>query len=106
MFTPDDWLYGESGLYLLEGEVRSESDTFGPGKLLIANNSRLCEFEMGENTTVYIFGGDPFIEKRFIDWNFVSSRKERLRQAKEDWIHRRFPEVPGETEFVPYPDFK
>lgn len=106
MFTPDDWLYGESGLYLLEGEVRSESDTFGPGKLLIANNSRLCEFEMGENTTVYIFGGDPFIEKRFIDWNFVSSRKERLRQAKEDWILRRFPEVPGETEYVPYPDFK
>jgi len=40
---------------------------------------------------------------RLLNWNFVSSRKERLEQAKDDWIHRRFPGVPGETEFVPYP---
>ena len=75
-------------------------------KLLIAQNSRLCTFEMSANTTVYLFGGEPLPEKRFIDWNFVSSRRERLQQAKEDWIERRFPEVPGETDFVPYPTLK
>ena len=74
--------------------------------LLIANDSRLCSFEMGANTTVYLFGGEPFPENRFIDWNFVSSRRDRLQQAKADWIDRRFPEVPGETEFVPYPQMK
>ncbi len=105
-FDPGDALYGESGLYILEGEVQSENYRFGPGKLLIAQNSRLCTFEMGPNTTVYLFGGEPFPEKRFIDWNFVSSRRDRLQQAKEDWIDRRFPEVPGETDFVPYPSFK
>ena len=106
IFDPGDALYGESGLYILEGEVRSESYGFGPGKLLIAQNSRLCTFEMGPHTTVYLFGGEPFPEKRFIDWNFVSSRRDRLQQAKTDWIDRRFPEVPGETEFVPYPSIK
>jgi len=105
-FDPGDALYGESGLYILEGEVQSENYRFGPGKLLIAQNSRLCTFEMGANTTVYLFGGEPLPEKRFIDWNFVSSRRERLQQAKADWIERRFPEVPGETDFVPYPTFK
>lgn len=105
-FIPGDALYGESGLYILEGEVQSENYRFGPGKLLIAQNSRLCTFEMGANTTVYLFGGEPLPEKRFIDWNFVSSRRERLQQAKEDWIERRFPEVPGETDFVPYPTLK
>ena len=105
-FIPGDALYGESGLYILEGEVQSENYRFGLGKLLIAQNSRLCTFEMGANTTVYLFGGEPLPEKRFIDWNFVSSRRERLQQAKEDWIERRFPEVPGETDFVPYPTLK
>jgi redox-sensitive bicupin YhaK (pirin superfamily) len=106
IFDPGDALYGESGLYILEGEVRSESYGFGPGKLLIAQNSRLCTFEMGPHTTVYLFGGEPFPEKRFIDWNFVSSRRDRLQQAKENWIEQRFSEVPGETDFVPYPSFK
>lgn len=105
-FIPGDALYGESGLYILEGEVQSENYRFGPGRLLIAQNSRLCTFEMSANTTVYLFGGEPLPEKRFIDWNFVSSRRERLQQAKEDWIERRFPEVPGETDFVPYPTLK
>lgn len=97
-------LFGESALYILEGSIRSEEDTFGPKQILIAKDSKLCEFEMGNNTTIYIFGGDAMPEERFIDWNFVSSSKERLQQAKEDWINQKFPKVPGETAFVPYPN--
>jgi hypothetical protein len=37
-------------------------------------------------------------------WNFVSSRRERIEQAAEDWRERRFPGVPGETGFIPLPD--
>lgn len=106
VFTPGDQLYGESGLFILEGEVRSEGNSFGPGKLLIAQDSHLCTFGMEAHTTVYIFGGEPFPEQRFIDWNFVSSRRERLRKAKEEWIDQRFPKVPAETEFVAYPTVK
>jgi redox-sensitive bicupin YhaK (pirin superfamily) len=99
-------LFGESALYILEGAIESEGHVFGPKQILIAENSTLCSFEMQANTTVYIFGGDVSPEERFIDWNFVSSSKERLKQAKVDWIAQRFPKIEGETDFVPYPERK
>lgn len=98
-----DYLFGESALYILEGEVRSEGNSFTAKHILIANNSSLCEFEMAENSTVYIFGGEAFPEERFIDWNFVSHSKDTLKQAKADWIAQRFPKINGESDFVPYP---
>lgn len=96
-------LFGESGLYILEGAVHSEGNTFGPRQILVAKDSKLCSFELEKNSTVYIFGGEPFPEERFIYWNFVSSRKERIEQAKQDWEQQSFPKIPGETEFVPLP---
>lgn len=96
-------LFGESALYILEGTVTVDDAVYTPKQFLVATDAQLCEFELSENATVYIFGGEVFPEERFIDWNFVSSSKERLKQAKEDWINRTFPEVPGETAFVPYP---
>lgn len=97
-------LYGESGLYILEGTIQSEDTVFEPRQLLVANNSKLCEFTMGENSTVYIFGGEPLPEERFIDWNFVSSDKQLIAEAKQKWLDQTFPKIPGDdTEFVPYP---
>ncbi|TVR79121.1 MAG: pirin family protein [Saprospirales bacterium] len=96
-------LFGESGLYILQGSLIIEGSIYGPRQILIAQNSELCNFEMGPDTIVYIFGGEPFPEERYIDWNFVSSSKERLKMAKEDWIQQRFPKIPGEKGFVPYP---
>lgn len=96
-------LFGESALYILEGSVKIEGNSFEPQQLLVARNSKLCEFELGANSSVYVFGGQPFPEPRYIDWNFVSSSKDRLKKAREDWINRRFSEVKGETGFVPYP---
>jgi redox-sensitive bicupin YhaK (pirin superfamily) len=99
-------LFGESALYILEGSVKSEEHTFGPKQLLVAKAGSLCEFEISENTTVYIFGGEPFPEERFIDWNFVSSDKSLIEKAKENWKLQNFPKVPGETEYVPLPQRK
>ena len=50
-----------------------------------------------------VIGGEP-LGKRHIYWNFVSSSKERIEQAKSDWRERKFGEVPGEAEFIPLPD--
>ncbi|WP_026310008.1 pirin family protein [Niabella aurantiaca] len=97
-------LYGESGLYILEGSVISEGNTYGPKQILIAKDSTLCSFETTDHTTVFIFGGEPFPEERFIYWNFVSSDKAVIEAAKQDWQEQRFPPVPGETEFVPLPE--
>lgn len=96
-------LFGESALYILEGEVRSGEHVYTPKHILIANDATLCKFETGDHTTVYIFGGEAFPEERYIYWNFVSSSKERIEQAKDDWRNGRFPAVPGETAPVPLP---
>jgi redox-sensitive bicupin YhaK (pirin superfamily) len=96
-------LFGESALYILEGYIRSEGNIYEPQHILVAKDSSLCAFEIGADTTVYIFGGAPFPEERFIHWNFVSSDREVIEQAKRDWLEQRFPPVPGETEFVPLP---
>jgi len=102
-----DQLYGESGLYILEGSVEVEGNTYGAKQLLIADNTSLCEFTMNEGTTIYIFGGEPFPEERFIDWNFVSSEKPKLETAKQKWINREFDKIKGEeNDFVPYPEKK
>ena len=54
---------------------------------------------------VMLLGGEAFATKRHVWWNFVSSRRERINQAKEDWQQRRFPLVPGdEKEFIPIPE--
>ena len=50
-----------------------------------------------------LVGGEPFAEPRHIYWNFVSSSKDRIEQAKDDWRRGRFPEIAGETEFIPLP---
>ncbi len=100
-------LFGEVGMYVLEGNVNIEGNTFSGKQLLIAKNAKLCEFEIGENTTVYLFGGEPFEEERFIFWNFVNSDKELIEQAKQNWFEQNleaFPKVPGDDEeYVPLP---
>lgn len=97
-------LFGESGLYILEGGIESEGNSYGPKQLLIAKDSSLCSFTIEANSSIYIFGGEPFAEERFIDWNFVASDKELIVEAKRKWIAREFEPVPGdEVDFVPYP---
>jgi redox-sensitive bicupin YhaK (pirin superfamily) len=100
-------LYGESGLYILGGAIESGGNVYEPKQLLVAKDSTLCEFTIHENSTIYIFGGEPFPEERFIDWNFVSSSKELIEEAKEKWKNQSFPKIKGdETEFIPYPSFR
>ena len=99
-------LFGESALYVLEGEVVDAGNSYGGKQLLVAKDATLCELEIKANSTVYIFGGEAFPEERFIYWNFVSSSKERLEQAKDDWVNHRFPLVPGDDDYVPMPDYK
>lgn len=97
-------LFGESALYILEGNIKSDGHEYSPKHILIAKDSKLCQMEMAVNTTIYIFGGDAFPEERYIHWNFVSSDKEVIERAKYDWLEQKFPKVPNETEFVPLPD--
>jgi redox-sensitive bicupin YhaK (pirin superfamily) len=97
-------LFGESAIYILEGGIKSEGIIFEPKQLLVAKENTLCEFTMLPNTTIYIFGGEPFPEERFIYWNFVASSKELIEAAKKRWLNQEFDPVPDEIEFVPLPN--
>ncbi|MFC4689918.1 pirin family protein [Dokdonia genika] len=106
-------LYGESALYILEGSINADGHNYGNKQILIAKDSTLCAFEMEAQTTVYIFGGEPFDEERYIHWNFVNSSKEVIEEAKTNWKnqnHDAFPKVVGdEDDYVPLlepPSFK
>jgi len=97
-------LYGESGLYILEGSIESDGNTYGPKQLLVAKDTSLCEFTINENSTVYIFGGEALPEPRHIYWNFVATSAELIEEAKERWKKHEFPKIDGETGFVPLPE--
>jgi len=96
-------LFGEVGLYILEGGIQNNGIAYEPKRILVSKDDTLCDFTLEANSTIYIFGGEPFAEERFIYWNFVSSSKERLEEAKKKWADQAFPKIKGETEFVPLP---
>ncbi len=100
-------LFGESALYILEGNVEADGYKYEPKHILIAKDSQLCSFKMAANSTVYIFGGEPFEEKRFIFWNFISSSMETIEKAKKAWQDQDysvFPKIPNDSDtFVPLP---
>lgn len=99
-------LYGEAGLYILEGSIVSDGNSYLPKQLLVAKESSLCEFIIEANSTIYIFGGEPFPEERFIDWNFVASDMDLINNAKQKWMAQTFEKIKGdEIEFVPYPEY-
>lgn len=99
----DHELYGEVALYILEGSITNDGHTYELKRILVAKEDSLCSFTLEPHTTIYIFGGEPFAEERFIYWNFVATSRERIEIAKQRWLDQAFPEIEGETGFVPLP---
>ena len=96
-------LYGEAGLYILQGEVSDGGELFGPRLLLVAKDARLCIFTMAPGTAVYLFGGEPFPEERLIYWNFVATSQALIDAARERWRKQEFVMPPGEHDPIPLP---
>ena len=71
--------------------------------MLVSKQEDACQITVEANTHLILFGGEPLPEERFIYWNFVSSSKERLEQAKADWKDKKFPKVPNDESYVPLP---
>jgi hypothetical protein len=97
-------LFGEAGVYILEGEIKSGGNVYEKKQIVVPEEICTFEFEMNSGGLVYIIGGEPFPEERFIYWNFVSSERELIDKAKEMWSAQKFPEIPGESGFVPLPE--
>jgi hypothetical protein len=94
----------ERAIYVAEGAVVISGETFEAPRLLLFRPGDRITVRSEKPTRLMIFGGDALEGPRHIWWNFVSSRAERIEQAKDDWEAGRFKPVPGETEFIPLPD--
>jgi redox-sensitive bicupin YhaK (pirin superfamily) len=96
--------HSERGLYIVKGSIEVKGTVYTEGKMLVFTKSEDPVIIAKEPTTLMILGGEPLGE-RYIWWNFVSSRKERIEQAKEDWKQGRILLPPTDNEeFVPLPN--
>ncbi len=94
----------ERGIYTAEGNVKVKDTVVPEFSMAVLTTSDKVEVEAITDSRLALIGGKS-IGNRFIEWNFVSSRKERIEQAKLDWKEGRFAKVPGdEEEFIPLPD--
>jgi redox-sensitive bicupin YhaK (pirin superfamily) len=95
----------ERAIYILDGEIEIAGDKFGGGQLLVFKPGDVIALTATRDSHFVIIGGAPMDGPRHIWWNFVSSRKERIEQAKADWKAGHFQKVPGdEIEFIPLPE--
>jgi redox-sensitive bicupin YhaK (pirin superfamily) len=96
--------HSERGFYIVKGSVEIAGTRYSQGKMLVFSKGDDPLIVATEHTTLMLLGGEP-LGGRFIWWNFVSSRKERIEQAKEDWKQGRIILPPNDNkEFIPLPD--
>ncbi|MGA8601779.1 MAG: pirin family protein [Beijerinckiaceae bacterium] len=102
---PIDATHEERGLYLVSGNVEIAGDRFGPGQLLVLRPGDAISVRAATPARFLLLGGAPMDGPRYIWWNFVSSRKERIEQAKAEWKSGKFDTIPGDAEeFIPLPE--
>jgi redox-sensitive bicupin YhaK (pirin superfamily) len=98
--------HSERGFYIAKGSVELNGQPFTEGQMLVFTRGVDPLILAREKTTLMMLGGEPLGE-RFIWWNFVSSRRERIEQAKEDWKQGRIILPPNDNqEFIPLPEDK
>jgi redox-sensitive bicupin YhaK (pirin superfamily) len=94
----------ERAIMVTEGQAELDGERLEPFALYVLAPGHRAALKASVPTRAMLLGGEAFATRRHVYWNFVSSSKERIQQAKEDWIERRFPLVPGdEEEFIPFP---
>jgi redox-sensitive bicupin YhaK (pirin superfamily) len=93
----------ERAIYVVEGQIQIAGESFSAPRLLVFRPGDRIAVQATTRARLMFLGGSAMNGPRYIWWNFVSSRKERIEQAKEDWRSGRFRPVPGETDFIPLP---
>ena len=95
--------YPERAAYVAVGQVEIEGRRFGPGQMVVLAPGGTIRVEALEPSTVILIGGEP-VGPRYLEWNFVSSSRERIEQAKADWRAGRMklPQA-DHDEFIPLP---
>jgi redox-sensitive bicupin YhaK (pirin superfamily) len=102
---PLDADYEERAVYVVSGAIEISGERFPAGQLLVFRPGDRLTVRAVEDARLALVGGAPMEGPRYIWWNFVSSRRERIEQAKAEWAAARFDSVPGDAEeFIPLPE--
>lgn len=100
---PDE--HEERAVYVVDGAVHVGARQFTTGQMVVFTSEACASLRAEGKTRIALLGGAPLDGPRFLEWNFVSSSKERIERAKDDWRAGRFPKVPGDdVEFIPLPE--
>jgi len=92
----------ERAIYSVDHDVELDGELVPARRMTVLEPGETPRLAAPRGGRVVLIGGAP-VGHRYMVWNFVSSRKERIVQAQDDWEAQRFPQVPGETEFIPLP---
>lgn len=93
----------ERAIYVVSGEIQAKDRRIAQYEMAVLDADTVVTIHANEDCRVALIGGEA-MSPRFIDWNFVSTRRERIEQAKADWQQGKFPKVPGDAqEFIPLP---
>jgi redox-sensitive bicupin YhaK (pirin superfamily) len=94
----------ERAVYVANGALKARGTPIPEHSMAVLSRAEGVILEATEEARIVIVGGER-LGRRYMDWNFVSSRKARIEKAKQDWKAGRFPKVPGdEKEFIPLPE--
>jgi hypothetical protein len=94
----------ERAVYPVDGALEIDGTAVAAGTLAVLATGAAAAVRAPLVSRFVVLGGAPLDGPRFIWWNFVSSRKERIERAKLDWQQQKMGTIPGETEFIPLPD--
>jgi redox-sensitive bicupin YhaK (pirin superfamily) len=108
-FSPDSTFtmppeHAERGIYVVGGDLSIDGTPLAAHHMAVLRTGRTATLKSASGAHVMVLGGDRLDEDRFIDWNFVSSSRDKIKHAKAQWRARTLAAVPGETEWIPLPD--
>jgi len=93
----------EAAIYPISGELEIDGAPLALNNMALLDTSGTQLVKAASEAHFVLIGGEPLDGHRYMSWNFVSSSKERIVKAGEDWEAQRFDKVPGETEWIPLP---
>lgn len=94
----------ELAVYAVSGDLTVAGEVVPNNALCTLASGMATTLQATTDTRLVVIGGEPLDGHRYMWWNFVSSRKERIVQASNDWLAQGMGQVPGETEFIPLPE--
>lgn len=96
--------YEERAAYVVRGAIGCGDERAEAGRMVVFTPGARVTLRAEQDARVLLLGGAPLDGPRHMEWNFVSTSKERIAQARADWKARRFPTVPGDDGYVPFPE--